>query len=605
MPATLPLIRPAVTRSTSEKVATRGASRLRRRLGIALGVFVAIVAVGESVYRSWAARHEELFHVGSSIDQFLGRFSKKFQNQNLVALNAMYAERAPVDFFHNVVSKENVDDVTTVYMATEEIPMETRSQQINAYFREVGQIEKAKFKLNRVFQHDRDRSAQIRSRFQVWGTTCDQQRFYDSGRLHLQLSKNGAGEWQIDSQRVIDATRVYEAANAFFTDVTRESGILTEKDALTDCNVLVKDWKFSVTTRAGRGVAVADIDADGDMDVLTTGFRRASLWVNDGQGKFEDEAVALGIDRETSSHSIFPLFADYDGDADPDLLLLRLFGKSKLLRNDGGSFVDVTDQSGLHASEFAYTAALADYDNDGDLDVYVGSYGNARERTPANPICSTNGEPDQFFLNNGDGTFAEVTRQVGIVNHGWALASTFLDINEDGYSDLYVANDFGYNKTFVNNGDGTFSDHTWSSGAHDIGSSMSVSLLDYDADGDLDVCTSAIATNTTWFQGPGTNYLLARFIRSSQSTFSTLSSVWKLGTNLPSHELNQLGYKISQGNSLLRNDGDGTFSHVESDAGVNWAEWAWGAATEDFDCDGDVDMYVTNGFITGEEKDDL
>lgn len=602
----------AVTRRrmTSRKPRST-ARRPRLRLRRIMLVTVLLLLVGlvglEVSYQIWASKFPKLMETGTNIDAFLGVYSKDFQAMQQPMLMSSYAEDARVDFFTHQDEPRNLDDVVTVeYLPAENLEvLPDLKEQIRDYFEPIQEVEKAKFKLNHIYHQTDDGTAKVRVRFQIWGHMNDGRDFYDSGLLRVGLCMDEENSWLVASQEMIASTRVYRAERTFFTDISDDCGIQLTPQSLKDFHEHFRDWKFSSANRLGRGTGVADVDGDGHLDICVAGVHETRLYLNDGNGGFTDGSERVGLRPEKTTFALFPLFADIDNDHDPDLLLLRMRGQSLLLRNDKGRFTDITKQSGLQFGEFGFTAAFADYDNDGFVDLYLGRYGNARDTVPDNLVRSVNGEPDQLFRNRGDGTFQEVTEEAGIHNPGWTLACGFCDIDADGDVDLYAANDFGYDKYFVNQGDGTFSDQTWQAGAHNIGNGMSVSFFDFDEDGDLDLYTSGIASNTIWFQGPGTKFILSKFLRSPTSFAATFASVVDLKRHLPMTELDQLGYKVTQGNSLLEFQTDGTFRHAEKETKLEWAEWAWGVTAEDYDCDGDTDVYVANGFVTGKDKHDL
>jgi hypothetical protein len=582
--------------------------RNRRRRFLRAGLITTALAFAGAVtlFVIWNSQHRKLLDVGSDIDSFLATYSKDFKSMSQSLLLTSYGEGSNVNFFSQLGEPENIAGARKIsFLSAPSGARATVPEQLRSYFDPVEKIDNAKFKLNRLYDFSEGESATIRIRFQVWGLLKTGEGFYDSGLVAATLGKDEEGSWEIKSQDVENAYRVTRPPNTYFTDVTAESGLDSKLGSIRELDEMFAGFKFSVHSRLARGMAVADVNGDGSLDILLSGVKRAALYINDGKGHFTDAGVEWGLSPDQSSFSIFPLFVDFDNDGAVDLLLLRQFNESKVFRNEGGRFKDVSGASGLQISQHAMTACAADYDNDGNIDLFIGSYGKTMDDVPETVVRSRNGQPSHLYRNRGDLTFEDVTNQAGIDHTGWALASAFYDLNDDGRPDIYVANDFGYNCFYSNNGDGTFTDDTWNTGTHDIGSSMNVSLLDYDGDGRLDIYTSGIASNTVWFQGPGMNYILSRFLTTPSTCGQTCATFLDLGANVSLAELNRIGYKVNNGNSLMRNLGGGKYAHVENEAGCAWAEWAWGAAPGDFDCDGNEDIFAANGFITTPDTKDF
>ena len=237
------------------------------------------------------------------------------------------------------------------------------------------------------------------------------------------------------------------------------------------------------------GAVMDDFDGDGLLDLVTTTSDpcdHMKAFRNDGRGGFEEVTEAWGLDTQYGGLNL--VHADYDDDGLRDLFVLRgaWMGplgtiRNSLLenRNDGpeGGFVDVTRRAGL--AEPAYptqTGAWADYDGDGDLDLYVGNEDPDGESYPS-----------QLYRNNGDGTFAEVAKSAGVENHRFAKAVVWGDYDDDGDPNLYVSN-IGPNRLYRNDGDGTFTDV-----APELavtapeGRSFASWFFDFDNDGDEDL----------------------------------------------------------------------------------------------------------------------
>jgi hypothetical protein len=333
--------------------------------------------------------------------------------------------------------------------------------------------------------------------------------------------------------------------------------------------------RFMVETMSG-GVVMFDFDSDGDQDLFfvdggalpgyTGEPARSRLFRNDGAGHFTDWTQRSGI--RLQSYGMGGTAGDIDGDGDLDLYVTTFNGPNQLFRNNGdGTFTDVTAKAGLNDPLWSSSAAFADVDNDGDLDLYVANYVDFNvannklcgdEKRKVRAYCHPDVYhplPHHFYRNRGDGTFEDATRSAGFGDAvGPGLGVVFGDIDNDGWQDLYVANDNRPNFLFRNKGNGTFEDISLISGTS-VGekglpeAGMGVDLGDYDGDGLLDIVV--------------TNYLL-------------------------------------ETDALYRNLGGGAF--VDSRAPARLAEptlmlLACGIAFADLDADGDLDLMIATGNV--------
>jgi len=290
----------------------------------------------------------------------------------------------------------------------------------------------------------------------------------------------------------------------WFQDITAATGITFVH---TSGNSPEKEFP----TCLGSGVAMLDYDGDGWLDLyfattrnlpLSTSSRSGGnrLYRNRGDGTFEDVTVHAGVGHNGFNHGL--AVADVDRDGDLDLFLANL-GPDVLYLNQGdGTFVDATSIAGLEGDNWSCGAAFLDYDGDGWLDLYVSHYGEWSATGPRpfcgdparnlRTICSPTVIPprrDVLYRNRGDGTFEDVTIQAGLGrSDGRGMGVIAVDFNGDGLVDLYVANDKGPNFLFLNRGDGTFEDATEISGAAgneagEFQGSMGVDAEDLDGDG--------------------------------------------------------------------------------------------------------------------------
>jgi hypothetical protein len=346
-----------------------------------------------------------------------------------------------------------------------------------------------------------------------------------------------------------------------------------------------------VAQTAPSGVATGDYDQDGDLDlfIVRGDIGPNLLYRNLGNLVFEEVAAAAGLaftkaPGENYRHS-GPMFADLDGDRDLDLFMGGLQGDPSLIfeNNGDGTFSDVTAGSGIDQLSALYniSSAFGDYDLDGDLDLLVTHWGTDRD-------SEAPGDTEHLWRNESDATgirFQSVSESAGIAPSiinlpdplrarapsDFTFSPAFARINDDLYPDILVAADFNYSQYFINNQDGTFSNATDTDVFID-GNGMGSAIGDYDNDGDLD-----------WF-------------------VTSIQCVKDPNAEDPTSEC-EYGLQSEIGNRLYRND-DGAFTDVTDQAGVASGGWGWGACFLDFENDGDLDIYHTNGWpLTNNSND--
>ena len=320
-------------------------------------------------------------------------------------------------------------------------------------------------------------------------------------------------------------------------------------------------------TALGAGGAAGDYDNDGDEDIYVTDSLRGKpnvLYRNNGDLTFTDVAKQAGVaDLNDDKHfSAMALFLDCDNDGNKDLFVAR-FGQSALFRNKGdGTFDNITDKSKFPIERNTVAVVAMDYDRDGDLDLYLGNYFPDVDLTSVRTTkllhdsweAARNGGTNTLMRNEGDCRFVDKTKETGLGDTGWTLAIGTGDLDKNGWVDLYMANDFGPDKMYRNNGDGSFSDVSEKAFGIDTKKGMNAELGDYDNDGWLDIYV----------------------------------------TNITEPFLNEC-------NMLWRNNGDFTFTDVSMATQTCDTDWGWAGKFIDFDNNGWLDLYVLNGFISSGE----
>ena len=298
----------------------------------------------------------------------------------------------------------------------------------------------------------------------------------------------------------------------------------------------------------GRGSAWVDIDGDGDLDLVAGNLEETGrLWRSEDHGRaFTDITDAAGLGGFDNAYGL--TFADYDNDGDPDLYVTRGgFQNGRpgrdgnlLFRNDGrASFTDVTEVAGVGDTGAGFSSVWADFDSDGRVDLHV----------------VNNYSLNRLYRNRGDGSFEDATDRAGVAGETrtGGISSAVADYDDDGDLDIYVANNGEPNIMYRNEGGLRFTDVTEAAGAGQVGGFASVTA-DFDNDGDMDIYVSNM---NNWFGG--------KDFRPYEPCY------------------------------LLLNRGDGTFEEAQAAAGVDYVGGPMGLNSADLDYDGWVDLYLGNG----------
>jgi hypothetical protein len=370
-----------------------------------------------------------------------------------------------------------------------------------------------------------------------------------------------------------------------------ESGFyfMNEVNQTENFNVITYENSYN-----GGGVGIGDINNDGLPDIFMTGNTFGGrLYLNKGNLKFEQISESANIFTPGFTTDIS--FVDINNDGYQDIYLCKSLVGDKAdrknilyINNKNNTFTDHAEAYGIADDGFSNQSVFFDYDNDGDLDLYVvnhrADFDNAltiydTKEANGNVIPGSvffkPESSDQLYRNNGDKTFTNVSEKAGIINNDFSLSAVPSDINGDGWVDLYIANDFSSkDHAYINQGNGTFKDELEKRFKHIPLSSMGMDIADYNNDGFPDVVNLDMT--------PEDNY------RQKQLKGASSYDKYHLAKKFGFH------HQISR-NMLQLNNGDGTYSEIGQLAEIAYTDWSWGALFADFDNDGWQDLFISNG----------
>jgi hypothetical protein len=428
------------------------------------------------------------------------------------------------------------------------------------------------------------------------------------------------------------------AQGPWFADIARRAGLTAFRD---QCGSLAKDY---LVETVGSGVALFDYNHDGLLDIFLVngssftvldhpGLPHTSsrLFRNNGDGTFTDVTEASGLANDGWGMGV--AVADFDNDGHPDVFVTN-FGSNRLFHNNGnGTFADVTRQAGLEGGNWSTGCAWGDYDRDGRLDLYVARYVDFSRagipRPGSNSYCLYQGVPvacgplglpglaDLFYHNEGDGRFREISAEVGLrdTDKAYGFSVSWCDFDNDGWPDIYVANDSMPNYLWHNRGNGTFEEIGMQSGCAVSGdgrpqSSMGIAIGDYDNDGWMDILVTNFAEdyNTLYHNNHGQFDDVTYAAGLGTASYSQLGwgagfvdfdqDGWKDLFIANGHiypQADKAGNHYFQHNQLFQNLRNGRFTLLRNDAsGFTQALSSRGAAWGDLMNDGDQEIVVNN-----------
>jgi hypothetical protein len=422
-----------------------------------------------------------------------------------------------------------------------------------------------------------------------------------------------------------------------FSDIAKEIGI-------TVMNIHGGSAKDYIIEANGNGAALFDYNKDGNIDALIVngstldhykdgGDPLVALYRNDGT-RFTDVTENAGL--RTRGWGMGVCIADYDNDGHSDVYVTA-YGPNAMFHNNGnGTFSDVTSVARVGDTRWGTGCAFGDYDRDGDADLYVANYLTFSEKTVAargkNNLCrymgadvfcgpiGLTGEADILYRNNGDGTFTDVTVAAGIKDPNYyGFGVLFNDFDNDGWPDIYVANDSQPNLLFRNRRNGTFEEVGLVSGTalSESGraqSGMGVTSGDYDGNGYLDIFVTNFAGDTnTLYRNLGNMLFVDSTVAAGLGEIALPYLGW--GTSLadlnndglldifvsnghvyPQVDSLKVGQQYVQRKELYRNLGNGKFQEIAREVSADFlvGKSARGSAVGDYDNDGDLDILAIN-----------
>ncbi len=373
--------------------------------------------------------------------------------------------------------------------------------------------------------------------------------------------------------------------NQLFDKLSPDESKVTFVNQLDESkNISILDYLYYYN---GGGVALGDINNDGLVDIyFTSNQGKNKLYLNKGENKFEDISTKAGVEGE-SDWNTGSIMADVNGDGYLDIYVCAVVGingfeghNELYINNKDNTFTESATEYGLDLDNFSTSAAFLDYDNDGDLDMYLlnhavhseASYGKAEIRNKRSYETG-----DKLFQNN-NGHFVDVSEKAGIFGgaNGYGLGVAVSDFNLDGNPDIYVCNDFHEDDYYyLNNGDGTFTESMKNYFGHTSRFSMGVDAADINHDGFPDLMTLDMLP---------------------EDETDLKSSAGDDNPQMLKYRTEKLGYHFQYTRNMLQiNQGGKHFTETALLSGVAATDWSWSTLFADYDQDGEQDIFVCNG----------
>jgi hypothetical protein len=595
-------------------------------LGIVVLVIIGSVIAAALYFMARSDReHAKFFNTGKSVNAFLGNYTRllreSFDKKDPAPVMSLYSDRflSPGRGHWQMLPASEASDVSisrVVINGRDDFDKQQLRGEVVNYLASIKSISNIWTKIDMIEQVELEKRVVLRVKFILDGVDPHGVVFQDRYFYRWNLVNEGtpnAFDWKIvkdelvENAGMLEGLRVGGDGEGFKEVDLKAVGIdfKHSRDPKLDAQKYSAQMKFDIIEHGSGGVSVVDYDGDGRQDIFFPDGVRSRLYrnVSDGSGtlKFVDVTTEVGLDGIDQANA--GIFADVDNDGAPDLFVARYLAPNKFYRNVGGKFVDQSKEMGLDFNSTSVSAVFLDYDRDGYVDLYIGLYGNAFTDVPRLPFFAQNGQPNRLYHNEHGHGFRDVTASSGTGDRGWALAVASADYDGDGFPDIAVANDFGRKCLFHNNGNGTFTDVAKQAGVLDFSGGMGLAFGDFDGDGLIDLYTSNINSNQRWF---GEDMTVSQYVRNVARTRWLLLDLfeYKKFYDLVGADWESIGTRIGKGNSLFKNNGDGTFSELK-DSHTARAGWGWSVAFFDADNDTNLDIYAANGWITNKNKDDL
>lgn len=399
---------------------------------------------------------------------------------------------------------------------------------------------------------------------------------------------SSCGENQ-EKDTTIDNGKIEQETKLFASITSEESGIDFRNELV---ETLESNYYQYMYMYIGGGVATADFNNDGLVDVFfISNSNDNKLYLNKGDLKFEDITKKAGIVKRPGFDAGVTV-ADVNSDGYMDIYISRggwqdvdnRFANMLYINNGDLTFTERAAEMGLADTNRGIQATFFDYDLDNDLDVYISNTPDITGKIEVPDLDQIHKDPntskfkgsDKLYNNDGTGHFTDVSAKAGLLlDLGFGLNPQVGDLNEDGWPDIYVCNDFNYpDLAYINNGDGTFTESRDKLFKHMSFNSMGSDMSDINNDGLLDLMTLDMNPED--------------YVRSKTTMAMTSIAQFEL--------MVERGYHHQYMHNMLQlNNGNGTFGEISKMSGMADTDWSWSLLSADFDLDGFNDIYVTNG----------